>query len=190
MPWGPDPTLNSVASAPSPWEALPKYCPDRYCMGYCYTEHFFPRQPGVVGLRLQANGGINLNVNTTNSQELIRELIHIKVINRSGLGDSLRKGFPWKKLRDTPLGWCVCLRLFQTGRPASVRWAGDGILCALDAGRLDGLSDICAEKPRMRGCGLRVCGSSSAERGTGHGGREVTPTGGTRGCFPWARCGP
>ena len=32
---------------------------------------FSPRQPGVVDSRLQVNGGISLNVNIINSQELI-----------------------------------------------------------------------------------------------------------------------
>lgn len=72
------------------------------------------------------------------------------------------------------------MSLVQTGRPASVRGTGDGALCALDSGRPGGLmSDICAENPGVRGCGLRACGSNSA-------GRRGGATGGVRSPRPLA----
>lgn len=84
------------------------------------------------------------------------------------------KDFLGENYETPPLGRYVCLCLFQIGGPALARWTGDGTLCALDSGRPDGLmSDICAENPGMRGCGLWVCGSHSA-------GRREGDTGGMR----------
>lgn len=57
------------------------------------------------------------------------------------------------------------VRLFSSFQ-TSVGCIGAGAPCALNSGRPGGLmSDICAKNPKMRSCGLWVCGSSRAGRG-------------------------